>query len=310
MSGQIDIIVRFHDASRLPELERCILSLVGQTYRPLNIALTLQRFDADEIAAAENMVSRLVGPDDKITFSIINYEQSAPADARSALLNLGINRASGTYLAFLDYDDVLYPEAYSLLVAQLQKTGAAIAFASVRVMRLSVYDEFLYTESEAKAPFKGASLLDLFRANFCPLHSYLVDRGKISADTLQFNTSLTVEEDYDVLLRVCAKHNSDFGLIGTSVGDYHYKTDGSNTVPTEGGLSGEALDQYMGVRKAIEETRRTTTVSATVQRTLGIPALDSPVTIRDIIKRFSSGWLSRMIRPKTFADPPKDARRV
>lgn len=292
--GQIDTVVRFHDAARMRELEKCILSLISQTYRPLNVILTLQRFEIDEIAAVEKMVSRLIDFTDDVTCSILNYEQPIPIDARSALLNLGIENATGAYLAFLDYDDVLYPEAYSLLTKQLQKTGATIVFASVRVMRLSVFDEFLYAESEINPPFKGAKLIDLFRANFCPLHSYLLDRRKISTNTLRFNASLTIEEDYDLLLRVCAANRSDFTLIGTHVGDYYYKTDGSNTVPTEGGLSGEALDQYMDVRAEIEKTRKTTNVSATVQRALGLPALDSPVTVRDVVKRFSSGWLSRL----------------
>ena len=299
MSNQVNTVVRFHDLTRLHELKRCIFSLVGQTYRPLNIILALQRFTASDVTAMKNTVARLIGGDDTITISIVNYEQPEPADARSALLNLGVNQANDGYLAFLDYDDVLYPEAYQLLTSRLLQTGAAIAFATVRVMRLNVYDQFLYAESRVTPPFSGSDLVDLFQANFCPLHSYLVDRGKISADVLQFNTSLALEEDYDVLLRICAKYRSDFSLIETCVGDYYYKTDGSNTVPTEGGLSGRALSQYIDVRTAMEEMRRTTTISKSVQRILGLPASDSPVTIRDVIKRFSSGRLSRVVRRPT-----------
>ena len=301
MQDQANTVVRFHDIARLQELGRCIFSLVGQTYRPLNIILALQRFTENQIEAVRDVVTPIIGDDGAISLSIVNYDSPLPADARSALLNLGISHSSGKYLGFLDYDDVLYPEAYQFLVAQMEETNAAIAFASVRVMRLSVYEQFLYTEGKARPPFKGTSLLDLFRANFCPLHSYLMDRLKISEEALLFNTTLTVEEDYDLLLRVCAKHSSDFGLVGTYIGDYHYKTDGSNTVPTEGGLSGEALNQYMDVRAAIEETRRTTTVSESVQRALGLPASTTTVTIRDVIKQFSSGWLSRLMRTPASA---------
>jgi hypothetical protein len=301
VQDRVNTVVRFHDVARLQELERCIFSLVGQTYRPLNIILALQRFTVEQVDLVKNTIAPIISGDGAASLSITNYDRPLPVDARSDLLNLGISQASGGYLGFLDYDDVLYPEAYQLLIAQMKNTSAAIAFASVRVMRLSVYEQFLYTEGKAKPPFKGSNLLDLFRGNFCPLHSYLLDLRKIPADTLQFNTSLTVEEDYDMLLRICAQHRSDFTLVGTYIGDYHYKTDGSNTVPTEGGLSGEALNQYMDVRATIEETRRTTTVSASVQRALGLPASVSPVTIRDVIKQFSSGWLSRLMRTPVSA---------
>ncbi len=298
----VNTIVRLHDATRLSELRRCVFSLVGQTYRPINVILTLQRFTATDVTAVETAIKPLIKDDDGITLSILNYEEPEPADARANLLNLGIQHADGGYLAFLDYDDVLYPEAYQLLAARLKKTGAAIAFADVRVMRLNVYDQFLYAERKVTPPFGGSDLVDLFRGNFCPLHSYLIDHGQVSADTLQFDTSLAMEEDYDVLLRICAKYRSDFGLIGTCIGDYHYKTDGSNTVSTEGGLSGQALARYMKVKTAIEERRRTTNVSTSVQRMLGLPASETPLTIHDVLGGFSSGWLSAFTRRRPVAN--------
>ena len=238
MQRYVNTVVRFHDITRLQELGRCIFSLVGQTYRPLNIILALQRFTADEVEMVKGFLAPVIGDDSAITLLVENYDQPQPLDARSTLLNLGIGRASEGFLGFLDYDDVLYPEAYQFLTDQMRETGAAIAFASVRVMRLSVYDKFLFAESEARPPWKGADLIDLFRSNFCPLHSYLMDLNKISAAAIRFDTSFTLEEDYDMLLRVCSEYRSDFNLIGTFIGDYHWKTDGSNTVPTDGGFSG------------------------------------------------------------------------
>ncbi len=309
MTSQLDIVVRFHDPTRTTELGRCVFSLVSQTYHPVNIILTLQRFAAADIDTVKNTLSPLVALNANAKLSILNYEPTHPADARSALLNLGIDHAEGKYLGFLDYDDVVYPEAYKLLTTQLQQTNAAIAFASVRVMRMNVYDNFLFAEGKADAPFRGNCLADLFKANFCPLHSYLLDREKISPDILRFNTSLTVEEDYDLLLRICAQYRSDFSLIGTHIGDYHYKTDGSNTVPTEGGLTGEALDQYLDVRAIMEETRKSTIVSETVQRDLGISASEHSVTIRDVVQSLSSGWWQRLTDKSLPPSPAKDGQR-
>ena len=43
---------------------------------------------------------------------VLNRSDPLPADARAALLNLGSRRRTGRYVAFLDYDDLIYPEGW------------------------------------------------------------------------------------------------------------------------------------------------------------------------------------------------------
>jgi glycosyltransferase involved in cell wall biosynthesis len=277
----LDTIVRFHDVRRLPELERCIFSLVSQSYRPLNIILVLQRFSAEEIAATRLALEPLIEDSNALTLSIYNWEKTEPADARTFLLNKGISVSTGRFLAFLDYDDILFPEAYELVISHLQKSQAAIAFASVQLMRLHVYENFFYTESKLP-PFKGKNLWDLFCHNFCPLHSYVLDRHKIPSHVLYFDTSLVIEEDYDLLLRICAQFKSDFSLLDTPVGYYFFKTDGSNTVATEK-LNLEKQIIYNNVCARIESRRRSTRVTLPVQEVLGISNPNDQLTIHDVL---------------------------
>lgn len=288
----LDTIVRFHDVRRLPELERCIFSLVSQSYRPLNIILVLQRFSAEEIAAIRASLEPLIEESNVLTLSIHNWEETEPADARTFLLNKGISVSTGRYLAFLDYDDILFPEAYELVISHLRKHQAAIAFASVQLMRLHVYENFFYTECELP-PFRGKNLWDLFCHNFCPLHSYVLDRHMIPSNVLHFDTSLFIEEDYDLLLRICAQFKSDFSLLNTPIGYYFFKTDGSNTVATEK-LNFEKRIIYNDVCARIESRRRSTIVSLPVQEALGIRKLHDQLTIRDVLNEHlnmsSSNW--------------------
>ncbi|MDX2225046.1 MAG: glycosyltransferase family 2 protein [Rhodospirillaceae bacterium] len=287
VAEHLDVIVRFHDPARLRELNRCVFSLVGQTYRPVRIILALQRFSAADIATTEAALAPLLDGEPDLHLSVINWEHADPADARAVLLNLGLSVAQGRYLAFLDYDDVLYPEAYALLVERLRLTGSAIAFAAVRVMRLEVYRSYFYTAEEVVPTFKGAGLLDLFTTNFCPLHSYVIDRTAIPKAMLTFNSALVMEEDYDLLLRICAAHKSDFALIGTRIGDYYYKTDGSNTVPTQGGIPAAEYDHYRTIRAAIAHRKATTLIAPDVQRALGLAVASAPLTIADAVARMS-----------------------
>lgn len=285
IENQVDCIVRLHDVKRLNELERCVFSLIGQTYRPLNIIVTLQRFSPSDIAQVEASLARLLKMRDAPSLELVNFTSEEPKDARTELLNLGLSKASGQYVAFLDYDDVLYPEAYSLLVDQLKASNAAIVFSSVRVVHADVSPKFIVATRANSAVFPGEGLADLFVANFCPIHSYLIDRSIVS-DELYFDTLLTWEEDYDLLLRITAAYPSDFKLIGTIVGDYYIKSDLSNSTGVtgaEGKLSGERLREYEQVAALIEARRRITRLSETVKNQLGLRAHAGNLTIRNAL---------------------------
>ena len=283
IDSQLDCIVRFHNSRRLCELKRCFFSLYGRYHRPLNVIVVTQRFTGEEIDVLEREIGELRRLHEAPSFTIRNWEHPAPKDARTELLNLGSAAATGRYLAFLDYDDVLYPEACSTLVARLRETRSAIAFAKVRVVGADVFPEFVRVSREVVPPFSGEDLSDLFRANFCPLHSYLIDRSVIPEADLQFDVSLTWEEDYDLLLRVCARYGSDFSARGMVIGDYYHKTDGSNSVPVDGAISTERAREYEKVSALIEVRRRTTKIAEQVQAKLGLLNTSPGMTIREAL---------------------------
>lgn len=282
----VDCIVRFHDVRRLDELTRCIFSLLGQQYRPVNVILALQRFSEQDVATTRASLAPFFALSGSPTLQICNLDQPTPKDARTLLLNMGLGAAQGRYVGFLDYDDVLYPEAYRLLVSQLQGTGAAIAFASVRVVLADVFPGFLHIEKEMPVPFGlGDNLRDLFDANFCPIHSFLIDRQQVDEVDLMFDSALNWEEDYDLLLRICAKYRSSFALIATRVGDYYFKKDASNSTPFNGLHTAGLRQAYDRVSTMIEARRRTTHVSPMVQAEFGLHPVSPDMTIRDFMSR-------------------------
>lgn len=224
----LSVIVRFHDLRRLFELRRCLFSLVCQTYAQLEICLVTQRFSEAETKGLPDSIGDLLALNADVRFEIFNCGDEEPRDARSALLNLGFAKSSGRYVAILDHDDTILPDAYRQLTSELARSGVAIAFGSVAYKEVDVLEDALIVNRRLEA-FVGKDLMDLFDHNFCPIHSFVIDRSRMDGADLYFDTALRKHEDYEFLLRLCAKYEASFALVGTFVGDYYLKNDGSNT---------------------------------------------------------------------------------
>ena len=90
MSGQeVNTVVRFHDPTRVPELTRCVFSLVGQVHRPIRIVLCTQRFSDTDIAATKAALAPYIDGDSGLSLAVVNWPNAGPKDARSVLLSSG-----------------------------------------------------------------------------------------------------------------------------------------------------------------------------------------------------------------------------
>lgn len=280
----IDVIVRFHDPARQAELQRAVLSLVGQEHGPIRVLLVLQRFTDDAAAAVRAGLAPLLALPGAPELSILRFAAPEPPDARSALVSMGMAAATGRYLAILDYDDVLYPEAYRLLIDRLTKSDAAIAFAGIVVRHVDVHEFFPYIRG-ALQPFLGSRLSDLFRQNFCPIHSFVVDRSRVDEKEMRFEEELTLEEDYEFLLRICARHRADFSLIGIKIGEYYFKSDESNTLAGRASVSDRLRARVAEAQAFISGRRHLLRLSEPVQKDLGLPGFDPGLTVAGYLAR-------------------------
>jgi CDP-glycerol glycerophosphotransferase (TagB/SpsB family)/glycosyltransferase involved in cell wall biosynthesis len=119
----ISVVVPFYNNAAL--LGDCLASIAAQTYRNLQVVLV----DDGSTDGSAAIASDQVAADSR--FELISQRNSGPGAAR----NRGVAAASGEFLAFVDADDLLPPDAYATMLAVLDETGSD--FVTGGVLRLS-----------------------------------------------------------------------------------------------------------------------------------------------------------------------------
>lgn len=102
-------------------LEECICSLVNQTYRNLEIILV----DDGSPDRCGEICDRWAKKDGRIR--VIHKENGGLSDARNA----GMQAATGTWIGFVDSDDVIHPDMYQNLMRIVNETDSDIGCCNV-----------------------------------------------------------------------------------------------------------------------------------------------------------------------------------
>ena len=129
----ISVIVPVYKVEKY--LDRCVQSIVDQTYRNLEIIL-VDDGSPDNCGA---MCDAWAAKDSRI--KVIHKENGGGAQAR----NVGLTCAKGDYIGFVDSDDYVHPEMYQYLHDMIRKTQADIAECGYY---LTEKDVFLQEEVE------------------------------------------------------------------------------------------------------------------------------------------------------------------
>lgn len=230
--GLISTIIRIHREAQIELLSDAICSLAMQSYSKFEVLILGQNLTLDQVDTIEDL---LVGYllTRNIQYKIINLKFRKGIDARTKLINSGIKNATGQYLAFLDYDDCLYPWCYEYLVKKIRSDKKAV-FAAGLCVRADV--DVLSNPKSAivkKSLFLSHknSFFDFLVDNIFPIHSFLIDIEKVTKKKLTIDQRLTALEDYSMLLNVASKGRLIFETRKTPICEYRIRNDHSNTTP-------------------------------------------------------------------------------
>lgn len=225
----LSVIIRFHNKERLAFLEEAIFSLAIQDWRDIEVVVVLQNGTEELKQTIADIINRqpwLQTP----RYKILLVPIPPGVDGRSTLLNQGMENAAGRYLAFLDDDDFVYQHGYATLIDQLISGGRGVAVGGCRRANIQRESDHWFVQSKDDFFAWGRSRMDMFRDNFVPIHSYVIDRFRLGSFKLYFDDACPPLEDYDFLLRLFNTVEPDFTQLDVPVCEYRIRLDGSNSL--------------------------------------------------------------------------------
>ncbi len=227
-TATLSIVMRFHAGADAALLDEALFSLSLQEYDDLELILAVQNPSPELLAKIERLVADQPWRSAPAV-QLLPIEIPPGVDGRSELMNRGIFVSRGRYLAFLDYDDVVYRDAYTRLIERLQSQGSTWAVGGCLKSNSARTDQGWYVH-EKYLPDYQSSVSLLCWGCVIPIHSYVIDRARLDDFALGFELSLTRHEDYDFLLRLAHRHAPDLTLATEAMCEYRVRLDGSNTI--------------------------------------------------------------------------------
>lgn len=120
MNEKISVIVPVYNAEAY--LARCVDSILGQTYKNLDVILVDDGSPDNCPAMCDAYAER------DLRVRVIHQDNRGVAAARNA----GLDAAVGDFIGFVDSDDAIHPRMYELLLRGSQEAGTSISMCGYR----------------------------------------------------------------------------------------------------------------------------------------------------------------------------------
>ena len=171
--------------NRLEHLKKALNSVQKQTYKNIEIIV----IDGSESEETKNYISK---------YNKIIYAQSDTSHP-NALRNLGIQCSSGTFVAFLDDDDLWEKDKITKQVQCFENNDIGLCYTGKNVID-SNNKKMKY--SYKKGRFKSSNT-SIMWDNFIGITSSIMIKKNIVDAVGNFDESLPALQDYDFCIRIC-----------------------------------------------------------------------------------------------------------
>lgn len=200
---QISVVIPTYNQASL--LKLALQTVIDQTFQDWE-AIVINNFSSDN---TEDIVSSFHDP----RISLVNFANNGVI---AASRNLGIQKARGTYIAFLDSDDTWLPNKLEECMKAVLEASADGVCHNEYQLRNGIRERILRNGPEENFNY----LKMLFHGN-CVSTSALVVSRKQLVDAKLFNEdkAFNTAEDYDLWLRL-ARNNCKLVFLQKELGDY------------------------------------------------------------------------------------------
>ena len=182
----ISVVVPVYNTEKY--LKKCLQSVADQTFKNFECIIVIDGSPDNSISIAEEFSQK-----DK-RFFVQQKENGGLASAR----NLGMKKAKGEFISFLDSDDYWNPEKLERQIHILQKNSSVDLVFSHCYVKENEKPLYLY----GAKPFSGNPLELLHTNNVIGSGSSVIIRRKIFESIGGFNESLKSFEDLEYWFRI------------------------------------------------------------------------------------------------------------
>jgi glycosyltransferase involved in cell wall biosynthesis len=208
----VSVIVRTKDRPEL--LKRALTSLANQTRR--NFEVIVVNDGGDDVSSTVKVFEQ---------YYSIKYIHHKKSKGRTVAINVGLNNAQGTWVAYLDDDDIVYPWHIEALLHGAQVSDAKVIYSDSN--RALFKTTSLYPIQLMGTPVWEYKHQDLLIQNHIPIHSYIHLRECVN-EVGFWNEKLDRLEDYEFLLRLSA--SSDFYHVRKVTCEYRFYVDSETSI--------------------------------------------------------------------------------
>ena len=112
-------------------LQNALYSLIAQIGCIVQPIIAVQDLTDEMLADLDVMLKKMLWEDNYPPVIRKYYSTKKIRDLRSVMINDSLKTVKTEYAAFLDYDDVIFHNAYSWLVERIRKTGKNASFGLI-----------------------------------------------------------------------------------------------------------------------------------------------------------------------------------
>ncbi len=193
------IIPTYNRADLLP---RAISSVLNQTFKNFELLI----IDDGSTDDTKKVVDQFIEKDARIAY-IWQKNSGGPANPR----NVGVEKAAGEFIAFLDSDDEWLAEKLEKQLLVFEKTNFAnVGFVGCNATIIETVGKDKIKKTEYKIKYSGKVFNTILAGNFIWSCTNILIKKEALIQTGAFDTKLKYLDDWDMWIRVSKNYEFDF----------------------------------------------------------------------------------------------------